>query len=142
MQNNKEIVARYLNRIWVERDVSAIDEALAENAEIHSPMHTFHGKETMHEIVERWLTAFPDLTMKWDDFITEGDKVACRFTAEGTHLGGFFDTKPTYRDVHFTGVMILRLKDAKIVDYWSLVDIHAILSQLEEYATLGEALES
>ena len=142
MQNNKDIVARHLNQLWVERDISAIDEVLAENAEIHSPMHTFHGKQTMHYIVEKWLTAFPDLTMKWHDLIAEGDKVVCRFTADGTHLGGFFETKPTYREVHFTGVMIFHLKDQKITDYWSLVDIHAILSQLEEYATLEEALES
>lgn len=142
MKSNKDVVLHHLNQIWVERDLTGIDDVLSENAEIHSPMHTFHGKQTVHDIVEKWITAFPDLSMRWNDLIADGDSVVCRFTADGTHLGGFFDTKPTYKEVHFSGVMIFRLRNQKIEDYWSLVDIHAILSQLEEYATLEEALES
>ena len=34
------------------------------------------------------------------------------------------------------------LSDMRWYDCMSLVDIHAILNQLEEYSTLGEALES
>lgn len=142
MKTNKQIVAYLLDKIWVEHDISVINEFISEDAELHSPLHTFHGKQSMYGVVEKWFAAFPDLKVTWHDFIGEKDTVVCRFTADGTHLGSFFDTKPSFREVSFSGVMIIRLENGKVVDYWSLVDIHAILSQLEEYATLGEALES
>lgn len=142
MQNNKEVVARFFYKLWIERDVSAIEEYLSEEAEIHSPMKTLRGRSVMREVVEKWLQAFPDLAIRSHEIIAEGEKVALRYGAVATHLGGFFDTKPTYREIAFAGVIICHLENGKIVDYWSLVDIHAILSQLQEYETLSEALES
>ena len=104
--------------------------------------NTVQGSDTMHHIVEKWLTAFPDLSITWEEFIAEGSRVMSRWSACGTHLGGFFDTKPTYREVRYSGVTIYHLEKGKIVDYRVLVDMHAILSQLEEYDSIEEALES
>ena len=141
MTNNKEVIINYSNALWKERDLSVIDELLSPDAKIHSPFSTLQGIQTMHDIVEKWLTAFPDLEITWDEFIAEGDKVVSRWTAIGTHLGGFFETKPTHKEITYSGVTIYRLKQGKIVDYRALVDVHAILSQLEEYDSIEEALE-
>ncbi len=142
MTNNKDLITEYSKSLWSDHDLLAIDRYFSPDAMIHSPFTTVQGRESMHEIVEKWLTAFPDLTIKWAEFISEGDKVVSRWSAQGTHLGGFFDTRPTYKEVNFSGVIIYHLKNSKIVDYWSLVDMHAILSQLEEYGSIEEALES
>ena len=141
VKSNKDIIIDYSKTLWNNRDLSVIDRIVAPNAIIHSPMRTLHGKETMHDIIEKWLTAFPDLTLRWDEFVSEGSRIVSRWTASGTHLGGFFDTKPTYKEVTYSGVTIYHLEKGLIVDYWALVDIHAILSQLEEYDTLEEVLE-
>lgn len=142
MKNNKDIIVEYSKVLWTDRKLAVIDKTFTKNAKIHSPFHTFSGSDTMHDIVEKWLTAFPDLTIKWEEFIAEGDKVVSRWSATGTHLGGFFDTKPTYREVQYSGITIYQLETGKIVDYRALVDVHAILSQLEEYDSMEEALES
>lgn len=141
MTTNKDIVIQYSKALWEARDTSAIDIFFDPQAKIHSPLSTVKGNETMKEIVEKWLLAFPDLTVMWDDFIAEGDKVVCRWRACGTHLGGFFDTKPTHKEVAFSGVMTYRLDNNKIIEYWSLVDMHCLLRQLEEYQSVAEALE-
>lgn len=142
MTTNRDIIIEYSKAVWNDRDLLAIDRYFAPNVKIHSPFTTVQGSASMHEIVEKWLTAFPDLTIKWGEFVAEDDRVVSRWTAQGTHLGGFFDTRPTYKEVEFSGIIIYRLKNRKIVDYWSLVDMHAILSQLEEYSSIEEALES
>lgn len=141
MQINKEIVIQYSKRVWEDHDLSVINELVANEARIHSPLSTMEGQETMKEIVEKWLSAFPDLTISWEDFVSENDKVVSRWYARGTHLGGFFDTKPTHKEITFSGVTTYRLQDGKIVEYWSLVDIHRILSQLESYDSIAEVLE-
>jgi predicted ester cyclase len=142
MTANKDIITEYSNAVWNDHDLLAIDRYFEPDAQIRSPFKTVQGRSAMHEIIEKWLIAFPDLTIKWVEFIAEDDKVVSRWTAQGTHLGGFFDTRPTYKEVEFSGIIIYRLKNSQIVDYWSLVDMHAILSQLEEYGSIEEALES
>lgn len=142
MRSNKDIIIDYSKALWNERNVAVIDQVVAPDAKIHSPFNTVHGSDTMHTIVEKWLAAFPDLAITWEEFIADGNKVVSRWSARGTHLGGFFDTKPTYREVYYSGITIYHLEKGKIIDYRALVDIHAILSQLEEYDSLEEALES
>lgn len=142
MKNNKDVIVNYSKKLWNDRDLSVIDEIVAKDAKIHSPLSTVQGKETMREIVEKWHTAFPDLAIQWDEFVAEGNKVVSRWTAQGTHLGGFFDTKPTYRNVHYSGITIYQLENGKIIDYRALVDVHAILKQLDQYDSIEEALES
>lgn len=142
MKSNKEIIIDYSKAVWGERNLSAIDQMVAKDAKIHSPLNTAQGNETMRDIVEKWLTAFPDLAITWEEFIAEGTRVVSRWSAIGTHLGGFYDTKPTYREVKYSGITIYQLEKGKIVDYRALVDIHAILSQLEEYDSIESALES
>ena len=143
MKSNKDIIIAYSKALWNDRNLSVIEQTVSPSAQIHSPFNTtVQGNHTMHDIVEKWLTAFPDLTIKWDEFISEGDKVVSRWSASGTHLGSFFDTKPTYHEVRYSGITIYHLKEEKIVDYRALVDVHAILSQLKEYDSMEEALES
>ena len=142
MKSNKEIIVNYSKALWGDRNLSVIDQIFAIDAKIHSPLNTVQGSETMHDIIEKWLTAFPDLSITWEEFIAEGNRVVSRWSAIGTHLGGFFDTKPTYKEVRYSGVTIYHLENGKIVDYRALVDMHAILSQLEEYDSIEEALES
>lgn len=142
MKNNKELIVNYSKKLWNDRDISVIDQFFTKDAKIHSPFTTIKGRQTMHDIVDKWLTAFPDLSITWEEFIAEGDKVMSRWTAQGTHLGGFFDTKPTYRIVTYSGITIYHLEKGKITDYRALVDMHAILSQLTEYDSIEEVLES
>lgn len=141
MKNNKDIIINYSKAVWGDRNLDIIDQMVKAHAKIHSPLSTIEGKETMREIVEKWLLAFPDLTITWQDFIAEGDKVVSRWRAAGTHLGGFFETKPTHKEVSYSGVTTYRLENGKIAEYWALVDMHALLSQLQEYQSVAEALE-
>lgn len=141
MNKNTEIIRDYSKRVWEERDLSIIDNVFAPDCKIHSPFSTIAGKETMKEIVDKWLAAFPDMQVTWEDFVAENDKVVSRWRACGTHLGGFFDTKPTHKEITFSGVITYRLAHGKVIEYWSLVDVHSILSQLEAYDTIEQVLE-
>src|SRR3990167_161919 len=139
--NNRELVQQYCKRLWEQRDLGAIDDYFAKDATIKSPFGIKHGSMSIREIANKWLTAFPDLILKWEDFVSEGEQVVCRWLAKGTHLGGFFETSPTHQEIYFSGVWFFTIKEGKIVDFWSLVDMHALLSQLGEYEHVSEALD-
>ena len=140
--NNKDIIKKYSKRLWDDKDLTAIDDLFVKDAVIHSPLNTATGTNTMKEVVEKWLSAFPDLDVEWEDFIAEGDKVVSRWRAKGTHMGSFFDTSPSHEEIDYSGVTIYTLdKKGKVIEYWALVDMHAILSQLMKYESISEALE-
>lgn len=138
--NNKDIIIRFSNELWEKRNFDIVDELFAEDAILHSPMNVKKGSLTMKDLAQKWLDAFPDLLVTWDDFIAEGDIVVVRWHAHGTHIGGFFNTAPTHREINYTGVTTFKLKDGKVIEYWALVDIHAILSQLEDIDSISEVV--
>ena len=138
--NNKEIVRRFSIVLWEQRDLSIIDELFIAEPTIRSPLNPTIGCLSMREIADKWLEAFPDIAIKWLDFIAEDDKVVSRWFANGTHLGSFFDTRPTHKEVAYSGVTTFVLQDQKIVEYAALVDVHSILKQLG-VASLAEAID-
>ncbi len=74
--------------------------------------------------------AFPDLHQTIEEQISEGDKVAYRWTARGTHQGGLMGIAPTGNRVTFTGISIARLVDGKIEEIWENHDALGMMQQL------------
>ena len=139
---NTEIIKKYSQRLWGDQDLKAIDDFFVEDAVIHSPLNTTTGTITMREVIEKWLRAFPDLAVKWEDFIEEGHKVVSRWTATGTHMSSFFETSPSHQEVSYSGVTIYTLNnDGKVIEYWALVDMHAIMAQLMKYESISDAID-
>lgn len=62
--------------------------------------------------------------------IAEGDKVMNKFTATGTHQGNFMEISPTRNKISYEEVVILRLKNGKIVEHWAVADAPTLMQQL------------
>ena len=75
--------------------------------------------------------AFPDARLRGEDVVAgEGDRVAIRYTIEGTHKGPFAGVAPTGKSVTVTGQTILRFADGKCAERWNAVDMLGLLQQL------------
>lgn len=76
--------------------------------------------------------AFSDWHMELVDLIAEDDKVVGRFRCSGTHTGPWLGIAPTGRRFEQVDeVTILRVKDGRFVDYWTLEDTAGRLQQLD-----------
>jgi len=64
------------------------------------------------------------------DMITEGDKVAVRYTVEGTHEGDLFGVPPTGRRVSIESMTVGRVSDGKIREHWRVRDTLDMMQQL------------
>ncbi len=126
----KKRIIEFCKRVWEQHDLDYIDEVFHHDAIIHSPLSVKSGSMTMRQAIEKWLTAFPDLEFNWLDCIAEGNKVANRWRALGTHLGSFFETDASHTDVSYCGTTFYTFDGDKVAEYWALVDIHSILTQL------------
>ena len=74
--------------------------------------------------------ALPDIHMKSEDIIAEGDRVTVRITAEGTHKGGNSGVAPTGRRVRIEGIVVVRIANGQIVEGWNSWDQLGLLRQI------------
>ena len=128
----QNIAEEYAERIWNNKDLSAIDELLDPQIVIHSSLGQFQGKEAMRRIVEVWLTAFSNLNVKTLATISDQDLVVLHWEAKGTHLGEFKGLSATGKPVSYSGVTIYRLENGKITEYWAYVDMLHLLDQIKK----------
>ena len=73
---------------------------------------------------------FPDLHIEVEQLIGEGDLVAARWTATGTHSGPLAGIPPTGANVRWSGTDVYRLADGKIVEWWRNDDFVGLLHQV------------
>jgi predicted ester cyclase len=79
-------------------------------------------------------TTYPDLHVTVISQIAEGDHVATRVIARGTHVGLYCGIKPTNKPISIDGVNIDQIRDGKIVEHWGAAN-H--LEALFENGALG-----
>ena len=88
------------------------------------------GLDGLREAFERFHATFPDLRIAPEEVIAEGDVVAVRWTATGTHSGPFAGIAPTGASVRWGGTDVYRLTDGRIVEWWRNDDFVGLLHQL------------
>jgi predicted ester cyclase len=87
--------------------------------------------------------AFSEARWQVDDFISEGDKFACRVTFSGKHTGDFLGIAPTGREIKVQHLHFYRVADGQAKEHWGARDELALLRQLgvftPEHATPADA---
>ncbi|NUS47645.1 MAG: ester cyclase, partial [Gemmatimonadaceae bacterium] len=88
------------------------------------------GVEAWKALLQGFLTAFPDLKFTIDDYVADGDRVAMRWHATGTHRGPLGPVPPTNRPVEIDGVIFDYLEDGKVRERWEQYDQSLMMQQL------------
>jgi predicted ester cyclase len=73
--------------------------------------------------------------------LAEGDKIAARWTATGTHGGDLMGIPPTGRQATWSGMTVYRLAEGKIVEAWWSKDMFSLLTQLGVIPSPGQSME-
>ena len=121
---NKDISRRADEELFNRGNLSIADELFASNFVYHDPVshEELRGPESVKSYATMLRVAFPDLHQTIEEQIAEGDKVAYRWTARGTHQGEFMGIAPTGNRVEMTGISIARLIDGKLEEIWENYD--------------------
>jgi len=89
-----------------------------------------YGIEGSKQSVLMLRKAFPDIKYNVEDMFGEADKIVARWSAKGTHNGDFMGIPPTGKQVVFSGIEIIRVKDDKAVEEWEELDRAGLMQQL------------
>ena len=130
-EESKAIVRRFWG-VWEEDNFDLVDEVLAPDYLNHTPASPDQptGPEGVKEVVSMFRIAMPDLKVVIEDMIAEGDKVAVRYTLEGTHEGELFGVPPTGQRLSIKSISVERVSDGKIREHWRITDGLDMMQQL------------
>ena len=114
---NRALMRRIYNEMWNQADPSLA-------------MELFDQPEGVQRFVSQFLVSFPDLRHTVEEMIAEGDQVAVRFSARGTHQGQWLGFAPTGLTVEYTGVTWARIQGDKIMAHKTWWDRAGLIDQI------------
>ncbi len=129
---NKESYRRLNQEAWSQGQLAVVDEIIAPGYVYHEPaLGEVFGPEGLKQTIGAFRAGYPDLSFIVDDTIAQGDLVAMRWTASGTHEGELMGIPATGLRTTTTGISVARFDaDGKIVEEWSTWDVLGLMQQL------------
>jgi steroid delta-isomerase-like uncharacterized protein len=125
------LARRWFEEVWGQRRDAAVSELMAdpcdghmEGGEVRNPADFLAARAAL-------LAAFPDLAVKVEDVIAEGDKAVVRWSAAGTHRGGDLGVAASGRKASFRGMSWIRFANGRIVEGWDSWNMGRLLQELE-----------
>ncbi|WUL09520.1 ester cyclase [Streptomyces sp. NBC_00354] len=62
--------------------------------------------------------------------VAEGDFVVSHIMGRGVQTGELLGIPPTNKEIETEGIVIHRVRDGQIVEYWAVTDVAGVLQQL------------
>jgi steroid delta-isomerase-like uncharacterized protein len=136
-EDNKATDRRFIEEGWNQGNTAVFDELLAADYVGHDPSGPMHGPEGFKQLYVTYRTAFPDTHLTIEEQIAEGDMVASRWTATGTHQGPLMGIPPSGKRVTIAGITITRFASGKPAEAWFNYDTLGMLQQIGAIPAMG-----
>jgi predicted ester cyclase len=136
-EENKRVVANFVEVCQNGHDLAAADTIFHPDFVDHYapegralariPGHPGASFQQFYGMV---LKAFPDAAVTIDEQIAERDLVTTRKTLRGTHRGEIWGMPPTGKRIELEFIDIFRIREGKLVEHWTHIDLEALRAQL------------
>jgi steroid delta-isomerase-like uncharacterized protein len=130
-EENRAIVYRFIEEFKNKANHDIVDELFAPSFVHHfQDPRTPPGREGFKMLGRAVANAFPDVHVKIEDLVAEGETVVERNTVTATHKGVFNGIPATGRRVTWTEIDLYKLQNGKVVELWPEIDFLGLLTQL------------
>ena len=134
-EQNAELVRRYFEEVYNDRNLDVVDELLADDfgrSNAANPHENEPGNDDDVRRVQAWLDAFPDLHITVDDLFADGDRVAVRSTWTGTQRGPLpqYGAPATDRYAEWGATIVYRVECGELQENWVTMDFLTLFRQL------------
>lgn len=96
----------------------------------YQALDRYVADSNLKEHVVMFDQGMPGYQLHEEDLIAEGDQVVLRCTMVGTHAGPLMGVPATGRNVQIPAIVIYRIADGKIVQFWAQADVLLLLQQI------------
>jgi predicted SnoaL-like aldol condensation-catalyzing enzyme len=127
---NKAVVSRFYNDVFINHDMSHIDEYMRDDYIQHN-VDCPQGKAGFLDFFDTIFRAVPDFGYTLKKMVADGDIVMTYSTTTGTHTGGeWLGQEATGNRLSFDVVDIFRLEEGRIAEHWDVADTFTFFSTL------------
>jgi steroid delta-isomerase-like uncharacterized protein len=130
LEENKRIVRRFIDEIFLRRDFAAVEELLADDFTAHTWGPMPPGRDGLKAAITRVSAGISDARMTVEDVIAEGDRVAVRLTSSAVQRGEFMGMPPSGKRYEIGEIHIFRLRDGRVAEHWHQADFVGMMRQL------------
>ena len=128
------VVRAWFKEVWDEGREEAVDRL----ADAHMIAHGFggpggppmRGTAEFKKLFRMFRQALGDLEIAVERTVTEGEQCAAYCRVKGRHVGDALGGAPTGRPVEFNGMVIVIVRDGRIVEGWNCFDFLAMYQQM------------
>lgn len=112
-------------------DADALSGDYSDDCLVESPMSgTLRGAVAVDRARRAFFEAFPDLKLRTERLVIDGNTVVQVATLEGTDIGGFMGLDPSGRSFKAPAVYIYEFRDRKIARESRIYDFTGVLIQI------------
>jgi steroid delta-isomerase-like uncharacterized protein len=134
LSQNKDLARRAI-KLWTHGSKENLEQIFAADYVNHQQLlpdsaQAIRGLNAWKQFVSAFHQAFPDFEDRIVTQIAEGDLVATQFVSSGTQNGQIMGIPATSRRASWTGMVIDRIANGKIVESWVNWDMFGMLQQL------------
>ena len=132
MSESNKLLSRRFTELFSTDDVSLADDVFTGGVVFHNAVAggDLQGVEAVKEFIAAYRTAFPDARSTVEDQVADGDTVATRWRARGTHHGPLGELPATGREFVMDGITIERIEGGRIAEVWVARDELGLMQQL------------
>ena len=117
-----------LNAHDLNRYVKLLDNSYIGESEL--AQNPLRGPDAARQMLEGYLTAFPDLHLEVEQIIASGDHVVARVRVTGTQKGNFMGIPPTNKTIQIQSCNVVEVKNGKVVRSRVYTDNAKLFQQL------------
>ncbi|HEX6139744.1 MAG TPA: ester cyclase [Candidatus Limnocylindria bacterium] len=128
--DNKDLVRRFIEEVFVKGRVDAVDELLADDFTAHTWGTMAPGRDGLKAAMERVAAGLADVSMDVEDIIAEVDRVAVRLTSRATQVGPFMGMPASGKRYEIGEIHVFRIADGRIAEHWHQADFLGMMRQL------------
>ena len=130
IDDNKAIVRRFVDEIFVQGRKETVDELLADDFVGHTWPSTGNPRADLKGAIDRTSKGLADPVFTIEDVIAEGDRVAVRLTAAATQVGELMGMPPSGKRYEIGEIHVFRLRDGQVVEHWHQFEQMKMMEQL------------
>ncbi len=129
VKSNKDVVTRFFEEAYNRKNYQYVMDFFAGDYFEHRD----HGARTNQDafnVIRSAEQAFPDLTVKIEDLVEEGDLIAVRLTFNATHKATFLGIEATNKNISWEAMEFFRIKNGMITESWGSWPLYDMTNML------------
>jgi predicted ester cyclase len=126
----ERVMREWFTKLWNEGQEDTIDRLMAPDCQVHGLGVPIKGPAGFKPFYHQFRSAFPDIHVDIEQTLVDGNKVAAHCRVKGRHTGHTLGGAATDREVEFTGLVMARVVDGKVVECWNVFDFLGMYQQM------------